>query len=168
QPNSDLSYILVRREAVPNVRTVAVSADLERIWANDAGENIELWPRDTVYVFNTNSGRRHVIDPLLEELQRQAPSNAPIPVVRIEGRVRAPGEYPLEPGMRVSDLLRAGGGMSEAANASEAELARYVVVDGETRETELIRVDLAAIARGDVAADVVLTSHDYLNIKEVS
>src|SRR6185503_2503723 len=78
------------------------------------------------------------------------------------------GEYPLEPGMRVSDLLRAGGGMRDAAYATDAELTRYEVVDGEYRETELITVDLAAILRGDQSADVVLAPYDFLGIKEVS
>jgi protein involved in polysaccharide export with SLBB domain len=70
--------------------------------------------------------------------------------------------------MRVSDLLRAGGGMSEAAYATEAELTRYSVINGEYRETELLTVNLAALLRGDTAADVVLEPYDYLNVKEVS
>jgi protein involved in polysaccharide export with SLBB domain len=70
--------------------------------------------------------------------------------------------------MRVSDLLRAGGGLSEAAYGTDAELTRYAVVNGEYRETELLTVNLAALLRGDAAADLELTPYDYLNIKEVS
>ena len=65
-------------------------------------------------------------------------------MVRVGGQVRAPGEYPLEPDMRISDLLRAGGGLSEAAYATDAELTRYTVVNGEYRETELVTVNLAS------------------------
>ena len=74
------------------------------------------------------------------------PRRRPTPMpaaARIGGQVRAPGEYPLETGMRVSDLLRAGGGLSEAAYATDAELTRYEVIDGEYRETEFVTVDLA-------------------------
>jgi protein involved in polysaccharide export with SLBB domain len=70
--------------------------------------------------------------------------------------------------MRVSDLLRAGGGMSDAAYAADAELTRYAVVDGEYRETELITVSLASVLRGDQSANLELSPYDYLNVKEVS
>ena len=49
----------------------------------------------------------------------------PTEVVRVEGKVKVPGEYPLEPGMKVSDLLRAGGNLDAAAFGGKAELARY-------------------------------------------
>ena len=70
--------------------------------------------------------------------------------------------------MRISDLLRAGGGLSEAAYVTDAELTRYAIVNGEYRETELITVNLAGLLKGDPAADIPLTPYDYLNIKEVS
>jgi protein involved in polysaccharide export with SLBB domain len=70
--------------------------------------------------------------------------------------------------MRVSDLLRAGGGLGAAAYAIDAELTRYAVVNGEYRETALLPVDLAALRRGEVGADLPLAPYDYLNIKEVS
>jgi protein involved in polysaccharide export with SLBB domain len=70
--------------------------------------------------------------------------------------------------MRVSDLLRAGGGLSEAAYVTDAELTRYAIVNGEYRETELLTVDLAGLLKGNTAADTVLTPYDSLNVKEVS
>jgi protein involved in polysaccharide export with SLBB domain len=169
KPLSDLGYVLIRRERSPNVNVTVLSADLEAVWRSPAGEaNVLLEPRDTVHVFNIETGRDEVLTPLIAELEAQAPPNTPSPVVRVAGEVRAPGEYPIEPGMRVSDLLRAGGGLSEAAYASEAELTRYAIVNGQYRETELIDVNLAAALRGDAAADVALTPYDYLSIREVS
>src|SRR5690606_15504022 len=145
-----------------------VSADLEAAWAAPQSRaNIVLQPRDTVYVFNLDVGRQHIVRPILEEMRAQAPPRAPEAVVRIGGRVRAPGEYPLEPGMRISDLLRAGGGMSASAYATEAELTRYSVVNGEYRQTELVTVDLAALLAGDATADIAIEPYDFLNIKEV-
>jgi polysaccharide biosynthesis/export protein len=169
KPMSDLNYVLIRRELSPNVEVAAVSADLQSAWRQPSGAaNVLLQPRDTVYVFHVETGRQEFIAPLVEELEMQAASHAALPVVRIGGQVRAPGEYPLEPGMRVSDLIRAGGGLSEAAYATEAELARYAVIDGEYRETELLTVDLAALLRGAATANIVVGPYDYLNIKEVS
>jgi protein involved in polysaccharide export with SLBB domain len=169
KPMSDLGYVLIRREIAANVATEVFSADLADAWRRPAGpNNVVLEPRDTIHVFNLETGRTQYIEPIVREFEAQMPPNAPLPVVRIGGQVRAPGEYPLEPDMRVSDLLRAGAGLNEAAYATEAELTRYAIVDGEYRETELMRVDLAALLRGDAAADVRLTAHDFLNIKEVS
>jgi polysaccharide export outer membrane protein len=169
KPMSDLNYVLIRRELSPNVDIEAVSADLQAAWRQPNGAaNIVLEPRDTVHVFHLETGRQQVLEPLIEELEAQAAPNAPLPIVRVGGQVRAPGEYPLEPGMRVTDLLRAGGGLSEAAYVTDAELTRYTVIDGEYRETELVTVDLASMLRGDAAANLVVGPYDYLNIKEVS
>jgi protein involved in polysaccharide export with SLBB domain len=169
KPLSDVNYVLVRRENAPNVDIDALSADLEAIWQRRPGAvNLALEPRDTVYVFHREFGRQQYLEPIIEQLEAQAAPNEPLPIVRIGGQVRAQGEYPLEPGMRVSDLLRAGGGLSEAAYATDAELARYTVVDGEYRETELVTVNLAALRSGDASADLPLAPYDFLNIKEIS
>jgi len=166
---TDLNYVLIRRERAPNVDIEILSADLQRAWQQPgSASNVPLRARDTVYVFNVEEGRQDVVTVLLDELQAQAPPNTPIPIARVGGQVRAPGDYPLEPGMRISDLLRAGGGMSEAGYATDAELTRYAVVGGEYRETELITVNLAAVLRGDPSADVALAPYDFLSIKEVS
>jgi protein involved in polysaccharide export with SLBB domain len=169
KPMSDLNYVLIRREVAPNINMEALSADLLAAWRQpNSPVNVLLRPRDTVHVFHLETGRLEVLAPLIEELEAQAAPHEPLPVVRVGGQVRAPGEYPLEPAMRISDLLRAGGGLSEAAYATNAELTRYTVVDGEYRETELVTVDLAAVLRGDTAANVAVGPYDYLNIKEVS
>ena len=168
RPKSDLSYVMIRRELAPNVNVEVLSADLAAIWARAPGANdVALQPRDTVYVFSLDDGRQHVIEPIIEELKAQAASNRPLPLVRVAGQVRAAGEYPLEPNMRVSDLLRAGGGLSEAAYSVDAELTRYAIVGGEYRETELVDIDLAAVLRGDANADLAISPYDALSIKEV-
>jgi protein involved in polysaccharide export with SLBB domain len=169
KPLSDVNYVLVRRELAPNVDIEAVSADLQAAWRQPNGPaNIPIEPRDTVYVFHLETGRQEVLEPLIEELEAQLAPNEPLPVVRVGGQVRAPGRYPLEPGMRVTDLLRAGGGLSDAAYVTDAELTRYAVVEGEYRETELITVNLASVLAGNSTANVAIGPYDYLNIKEVS
>ncbi|MFU8878284.1 MAG: SLBB domain-containing protein, partial [Wenzhouxiangellaceae bacterium] len=115
-----------------------------------------------------DSDRQLVVERLIEELLVQASYDTHAPVVRIDGRVRAPGLYPLEPGMRVSDLLRAGGSLAESAYISEAEVTRYEVVNGEYREAALVPIDLAGVRAGDLSADLLLRSYDFLNVKEVT
>jgi polysaccharide biosynthesis/export protein len=115
-----------------------------------------------------DSDRQLVVEKLLDELRVQASYDTHAPIVRIDGRVRAPGLYPLEPEMRVSDLLRAGGSLAESAYIVEAEVTRYEVVDGGYREAELVPIDLAAVRAGDLSADLVLRPYDFLNVKEVT
>ena len=62
--------------------------------------------------------------------------------------------------------VRAGGRLEDAAFLGTAELARYRT-DGKERTTELLEIDLAAVLRGDAAADVLLQSFDTLTIKEL-
>jgi protein involved in polysaccharide export with SLBB domain len=167
KPNADIHYILVRRELPPDRRVVMVSADLSAALRDPASpENITLMPRDRLVVFDVESGRRQILDPLLEEVRRQSRIDQPAEIVRVDGRVKASGDYPLEPNMRVSDLLRAGGGLQDAAYGTKAELTRYRVSD-ELRQTQLIEIDLSAVLRGDPSADVLLQPFDFLNVKEV-
>ena len=102
----------------------------------------------------------------LDEIRRQSRIDQPGEIVRIDGRVKARGDYPLEREMRISDLLRAGGGLQDAAYGAKAELTRYRV-GGESRQTQLLDVDLAAILKGDESADLILQPFDFLNVKEI-
>jgi polysaccharide export outer membrane protein len=101
-------------------------------------------------------------------LRLQSNSAQPTEVVHVDGRVKVPGEYPLEKGMTVADLVRAGGGLSDAAYGGKAELTRYRVIDGDTRRTDLVEIDLAEALRGDPKDNLTLEPFDILSVKEVS
>jgi len=168
KPDADLHYVLIRRELPPDRRIAVLSPDLATALNDpEAADNVLLMPRDRITVFDLQSSRDRVIQPLLDELKLQSNITLPDEVVRIEGRANVPGQYPLETNMTVRDLIRAGGGLSDAAYGGSAELTRYQVVNGETRRTELIQVDLAAVLRGDPAANLHLAPFDILSIKEV-
>ena len=168
RPNADQRYVLVRRELPPDRRLRVFSFNLERALSDRASaQNFELAPRDQIYVFDLESGRDRIIEPLMRDLRMQSRIDRPTPEVSVAGKIKIPGKYPLEPGMRLSDLLRAGGSLDEAAYGAQAELTRYEVVDGESRTAELIQIDLARVLAGDPAADIPLKAFDYLVIKEV-
>jgi polysaccharide export outer membrane protein len=168
KPNADLHYVLVRRESPPDRRISVLSADLvAALQAPDSNANIPLMARDRITVFDLQSSRDRVIEPLLQDLKLQSNIQRPENVVKIDGRANVPGSYPYENGMTVRDLVRAGGGLSDAAYSGTAELTRYQIVDGESRKTELIQVDLAAALRGDTAANMQLQPFDSLSIKEI-
>lgn len=164
--DSDPDYVLVRRE--PELgRAEYRSTSLRKALQSPRGpDDIELKPRDRVIVLGLSPTRQEAIRPLIAELRGQAKLDSPAQVVAVAGSTRAPGEYPLEPGMTLTDLVRAGGSAQDAAYGAVAELARYDVKNGEQRETEVVNVNLSAALRGDKAADIVLRPYDMLTIKQ--
>jgi polysaccharide export outer membrane protein len=167
RPNADLHYLLIRREAPPDRHISVVSADLAAaLAAPHSAADPELMARDRVTVFDLASGRDQVIKPVLNELRLQGSAEQPSPVVQVDGHVKVPGSYPLESGMTVSDLVRAGGGTADEAFRGKAELVRYRIDANNARQTELIEVDLAAALRGDPSANLRLQAFDTLSVKE--
>jgi polysaccharide export outer membrane protein len=167
KPNADQNYVLIRRESGPDRRISVLSADLNNaLAAPGSAADVLLQPRDHLTVFDKGPGRERIIKPLLDELRLQSELSRPTEVVRVQGRVKVPGEYPLETDMTVRDLLRAGGNLETSAYGGKAELARYTVTDTGAHQTELIDIDLAAVRRGDVSANVMLRPFDYLLVKE--
>jgi protein involved in polysaccharide export with SLBB domain len=167
QADADSHYILIRREAGPDRHVEVLSADLvAALQQRGSAADILLQPRDQITVFDLAPGRERIIKPLLDELRLQSGLSRPTEVVRVEGRVKVPGEYPLESDMRISDLLRAGGNLDAAAFGGKAELARYEITADGTRQTEVIEVDLGAIRAGNRQADLPLRAFDFLLVKE--
>lgn len=168
QAGADLGYVLIRRELAPDRRVTALSADLAAAQANPGSlADLPLAPRDRVTVFEQGVARGDAVRKLLDELKAQANHATPEPVVRISGAVHAPGDYPLEPGMRVSRLLRAGGGLQPSAHLNDAELTRYFIGADGSRSSTVIRVDLAAALAGDDSADMLLMPYDILTIRRI-
>ena len=168
QPTADRHYIMIRREVPPDERVEVISANLDRaLAARGSADDPELHARDKIIVFDLSASRERIVAPVIRDLELEASPDHPAQVVSIDGRVKAPGRYPLEPSMRVSDLIRAGGSLEDSAFGGEAELTRYEVSNGSARQTSLIPIDLAAVRRGDSAADVQLKPYDVLVIKVV-
>jgi protein involved in polysaccharide export with SLBB domain len=168
KPGVDTDYVLIRRETKRGQPIQVLSANLSEALKTPAGtDNVRLEASDTVHVFSLALGRQRVVEPLLQELRLQSTFDAPVGEVQISGNVRAPGVYPLESKMRVSDLIRAGGNLSENAYSLEAELTRYSSTGTSSREIEVVQVDLDAIRGGVDSANLVLREHDYLIIKRI-
>ncbi|MGH8179027.1 MAG: SLBB domain-containing protein [Steroidobacter sp.] len=168
KPMADQHYVLIRREIPPTRRIDYLSADLAGALEQKGGEeDVLLAPRDQLYVFDLETGRERILEPLMRQLRLQSTRDAPTAQVSIGGRVNAPGEYPLERGMRVSDLIRAGASLNEAAYGGTAELTRNAIENGEARQTELVEIELAGALAGDPAEDIELQPFDYLIIKEL-
>jgi protein involved in polysaccharide export with SLBB domain len=166
QPNADRHYVMIRREVPPEEKVEALSANLEQaLAARGSAADPQLQPRDKIIVLDLTATRARTVAPIVADLELQATAAHPAQVTSILGEIRVPGRYPLEPSMRVSDLIRAGGSLEDSAYAGEAELNRYEI-DGSERETKLIPVNLTAIRRGEPGADIELRPYDVLVVKK--
>jgi protein involved in polysaccharide export with SLBB domain len=166
KPTADAHYLLVRRESGADRHVEVLSADLTAaLAARGSAADVVLKPRDRVTVFDLAPGRDRIIKPLLDELRLQSDLSRPLPVVEVTGEVKVPGEYPLEPGMQVSDLLRAGGSLAPSAYLGQAELARYEVTGAGARQADVVAIDLAGVRRGDPSANLALKPYDHLLVK---
>ena len=169
KPDADRHYVLIRRQADRTGPIDVFSADLAAALAAPGGpDDPMLQNLDSATVFDIGSGRAAVMTPLLRQLRQQAVYGEPAREVEIGGMVHAPGTYPLEDGMRVSDLIRAGGNLNESAYGLSAEITRYEVEAGTRRVIDLQEVDLAAVLAGDPGANIQLEPFDQVSIRQVS
>lgn len=169
KPRFDPHYVLIRREIEPNGRIEVLTADLEAAWENPgSAADLELQRRDTVHIFRNDTGRGHIVSDLIDELESQQASEGLglAPFATVEGAVPHAGNFPIEKrGMRISDLLRASGGLDESAHGLTADLLRHSVVQGRYEQEAIIKVDLAGILAGNAEADLQVTPHDRLTVR---
>ncbi|MFK7886943.1 MAG: SLBB domain-containing protein [Gammaproteobacteria bacterium] len=166
---ADFDYVLVFRRADSNGPMDVFSFSLnEALRSPGSAADPQLMPADTVRALTLRSDRSRLLRPTIEQLRKQASVDARGQVITVSGVVRAPGEYPLETGMRISDAIRAGGGLRESAYLQDAELTRYAYSpSGGRRETAHMTVDIEAIMNGSQTDDIELQPYDYLTVKEI-
>jgi polysaccharide export outer membrane protein len=167
KPRPDLSYILVVRETGPDRRKSVLTANyLAAVQDPASAQNLEIQPRDEIRAFGLEEDRATAIRPLIESLKNQSRAGDLQRVVTITGQVAHPGDYPLETGMHVSDLLRAAGQLSQSAYTLEAELTRYHVgaKNGDLIQKR-IEVDIAGVLSAKAGSDLALQPLDILQIR---
>lgn len=167
QPDADARYLLVirrnRAEGAIELHGADLLAALE---APDSAANIVVAADDTVRVFDRREDRATLLKPLLARARASTAPGRPLREVNIEGAVHHPGRYPWAPTMRVTDLLKAAGGLTDQAYTLEAELTRRFTVDGRSREQARQVIDLdAALKAGE--KNVAIEPYDQLVIRRV-
>ena len=150
----------IHSETVPDRPTARPEKAPARLTLKTSDRIVETRPAET-------QKREELLEPVLARLREQATSSRPARITMVTGAVRFPGEYPMEHGMRVSDLLRAAGSLAEPAYTLSAVVTRFEVIRGRFREIAHNDVDLDRILKGDPAADLALNPHDVLQIKQI-
>jgi polysaccharide biosynthesis/export protein len=146
-PDARLDLAQVIRQ-LPDSTVRVMSIDLDAALAGNPLENLVLEPRDRLLV-HANPAR---VDPA---------------TVSLRGQVSNPGRFALATGMRISDLMRMGGGMTRSAFLERADLTRFLSADGREQATESREIDIAAALAGDPGHDLLLRDGDTLAIRQI-
>jgi len=87
--------------------------------------------------------------------------------VYVKGEVARPGRYPLTADMRISDLVRAAGGLKQSADTKAADLTHYVWKDEKQVTGQQEPVMLADALLGDPKINAELNNGDVLSVRQV-
>ncbi|TNF99093.1 MAG: polysialic acid transporter, partial [Gammaproteobacteria bacterium] len=164
---TDTRYTLLVRKDHQNKHIEFIQLSLAEARKNPAGDhNPFMKPQDRIYVFDAGIDRAELIKSDIEAVKQQTRYGSLSPIVKVSGKVVKPGTYPLVPGMRVSDLVDAAGGMKEDAFGLAASLSRHQLVDGEFTATDHIDVKLTSLGQNGYDAAMILQPYDHLVLRE--
>ena len=173
-PVADLSYSLVIRvkNQLLDIEVIQFSLIDSLLDPRGPGDPV-LEVGDQLLVFSAPDleasapkaySRASLLEPVLTKLALHR-DGEPRLTTSIKGAVKVPGEYPILPGYRVADLVRAAGGLKDSAFLDAAELRRI---------TEIVRGEAVAsyqeIDLGIVLASTegpLLESRDILTVREI-
>jgi polysaccharide biosynthesis/export protein len=133
---------------MPDSTMKILNVKLDGALAGNPSDNIVLSPRDRVLVH----GNVAATDPA---------------TVYVKGDVARPGRYPLTQEMRVSDLIRAAGGLKQSADTEIADLTHYSWHDDKQVSAQEQQVVIADALTGDPGKNAVLNNGDVLSIRQV-
>ena len=174
-PVADLSYSLLVRVKNQLLDIEVLQFSLINSLVNPSGEgDPELRVGDKILVFSAPDlessapsaySRSELLRPVLSKLGLQAREGEPRLTASIQGAVKAPGEYPIMPGYRVGDLVRAAGGLNDSAFLDSAELRSIVEIASGNVESSYTEVDLnSAMLSG---GGPILRSRDSLTVRDI-
>ncbi len=165
--NADLDYsILVRYAETDNTITVHLINLRELLENSNEQENIVLQASDQLYTFSKYDNRDN-LKSLLEQLKAQSNLYDPTKIVSITGHVASPGSVPLTEGMRVKDLIHAGGFFTEQAYQYEGELIRQKIDENGNRAMEQSPINFMMALEDNADHNLLLQPHDSINVKKI-
>lgn len=169
RPKADRDYGLVRREGPDGGVAIHQFNPRAALASPGSGSDLTLTPRDVVMFFDRDdvAGRSRLILPLLDEQRAQSSPEQGTGIVSISGLVHFPGEYPLTAGMRITDLLAAAGGMTDAAYALSAELTRMKLSGRAGAGVEHVLVNSLNSLETNASGNLALRPYDVLNVKPI-
>jgi protein involved in polysaccharide export with SLBB domain len=134
---------------LPDGKFKVFSVGLSQALGGDPVENIFLQPRDRLLIHRNPDA----VEPA---------------TVYIQGEVVKPGRYPLAQDMRVSDLIRLGGGFKNSADLEMADLTEYLLQNTAAGTGAHHEVHISAALANAPADNFVLHNGDTLTIRQLS
>ena len=126
-PGAEMFYGVVARTRHPSRAIDAISFNIAAAITNpESSENLLIEPGDRLYFFDDRGSRSELLNKEIDLLRQQASYGADEQLVTVQGEVLHAGTYPLEGGMRASDLLCAAKGLTRKAYGLGAELSRML------------------------------------------
>jgi protein involved in polysaccharide export with SLBB domain len=147
-PDAQLADAQVFRY-LPDGKVKIFSVGLSQALEGDPVENIFLQSRDRLLIHRN-------------------PDTVEPATVNIQGEVVKPGRYPLAQGMRVSDLIRLGGGFKNSADLEMADLTEYLVQSKAAGNGAHHEVHISAALANTPNDDLVLHNGDTLTIRQLT
>ncbi|MGA1795603.1 MAG: SLBB domain-containing protein [bacterium] len=184
-PETYYSYALIEREAEGNREPELIRFDLGRVIEGDREANLVLQPRDRVCIFHRSHFREIPMVSIggvrdspgslcgaepkrgISSGERRGVALSPGPYACVSDTgtvVHAPGFYELKKGMRVIDLILAGGGLLRDAYLDEAELYR---TDPLTKQVTVVKIDLRAVLGREGSDNLPLQDLDHLAVHSI-
>ncbi len=161
-PDADLDVSLLVRELESTADIEIRLFELGKILSDSASaENIQLKSRDKLIILSDYQDRATAIKPFIRSLKRQTSVGELPKVVRANGTVRFPGEYPLSEGMTIQDLISVAGGLQVAAYSQAAEIFRMDLSNPEKAVTTIIVSDLVS------QSATKLEPNDYVDFRTI-
>ncbi len=106
--------------------------------------------------------RSKLLPVILSELEKQAAMGKPAQIVEISGLVKYPGLYPITMDSKVTDVIKAAGGLLEGAYMEQAEITR--IFSNENIGVNNLRFSLSSALDNDPEHNLSLVGRDYVNI----
>ncbi len=145
-PETHYEYALIKRLVPPDIKPELIPFNLGRfMFDKDKASNIELRPRDNIYVFSKWFFKEK-------------------PFVTVQGAVREGGKFELIDNFRVKDAILLAGGLSKDAYVKKAEIIRL----NNKREYESIYFDVEKAMAGDVSNNVLLKDEDKIVVHNIT
>ncbi len=146
KPQVNMEYGEIERLVPPDLHPIVIPFKLGKVLDGDPNQNLGLTRFDTVRLFRW------------DEKSKQS--------VSISGMVYEPNEYRFIPGMRLTELIDAAGGLKKNTYLKTAELTRQgVTQDG--LHTDKVDVDLERAMAGDPNHNLLLQDYDRLVVRPI-
>lgn len=153
---SQLGGVVVAKEQVEDDEALAIKGEVNRMMAN-------LFEDPELIKLSGLMNRSELLYPIIMKLNHQSRSGDGVQVVAIKGQVYHEGMYPLAVNARVSEAVKAAGGLKEGAYTSRAELTRTMTVSDGSSITHQ-NIQLLAALNGEPSSNLVLKGRDILTI----